>query len=45
MDLLYVVVYDASMDEGYLKVVTGDVPNGVTPLTAEEAKASGLPIR
>ena len=45
MDLLYVVVYDVAMDERYLKVITGDVPNGVTPLTADEAKASGLEIR
>ena len=45
MDLLYVVVYDVAMDERYLKVITGDVPNGVTPLTADEAKATGLEIR
>jgi hypothetical protein len=45
MDLLYIPVYDATTDETYLKELVGDAPPGVTPLTADEAKASGMPIR
>lgn len=45
MDLLYVKVYDATNDETYLKQLVGVVPPSVTPLTADEAKASGMPIR
>jgi hypothetical protein len=45
MSDLYVKVYDAADDETYLKPIAGDIPVGVVPFTAEEAKATGLPIR
>jgi hypothetical protein len=43
--MIYVRVYDATLDETYLRVVTGDIPAGVTPLSEDEAKATGLTIR